>query len=157
MCNGKHNYIGETIKPLGIRAKQHLAAVRNHKKESSALAEHSGEYHQHQPVTFPFRIIRRTRDFVQRKCTEAVAVKRLGPSMNRRMEGHGVMNLHFWSISTWTSISRGCYCAYLRHCLHHSSRRRSGDRNVEQYKVGRCPTFPARIWSLICLYNERNW
>ena len=83
-------YDGETGAKLGVRVEQHNSAIRNHHIQS-ALAEHVDESHHDSKIDFDFKIIRRTKDYVQRKCTEAVFVNRKKPSLNRKVEGNGIL------------------------------------------------------------------
>ena len=86
----KEIYIGSTTRALHQRAKEHLAAAKKH-DESSALGVHYRIQHVTDPPQLEFRIVRLTKkDELRLRIEEAIAIKKLLPAINRRIEDTGV-------------------------------------------------------------------
>ena len=83
-------YVGSTTRALHDRAKEHVTAATKHSR-TSAIGEH---YQLHHPTDEPrllFRIIRRTKkDELRLRIEEALMIKELAPTINRRGEETGL-------------------------------------------------------------------
>ena len=83
-------YVGSTTRALHDRAKEHVTAATKHSR-TSAIGEH---YQLHHPTDEPrllFRIIRRTKkDELRLRIEEALMIKELAPTINRRCEETGL-------------------------------------------------------------------
>ena len=83
-------YIGMTTRLLHERAREHLAAARNH-SASSAFGEHYRDTHPKMKPEIMFSIITRTHgsNSLYLHIEEAMAIQKLKPALNRRLENTG--------------------------------------------------------------------
>ena len=83
-------YTGETKQFLGCRVDQHFT------QHGSAMCQHIEQEHsEEEKVSFIWSIYAKTRGYVERKITEAVALKQNRFELNRKAEGNGVVDLYF--------------------------------------------------------------
>lgn len=87
--NNISTYIGETMRPLGIRVKEHLALIKNDidlkNKELSASAFQIHAYKDHgklEPTDISVEILRHERRTQQRKIIEAIEIAKHLPTLN---------------------------------------------------------------------------
>ena len=90
--NGRCNicakeYAGEAKQFFGCRVDQH------HNQNGSAICQHFEEDRPDESTSVSWSIISKTAGFVQRKITEAIALKKNHFELNRKVEGCGVVNL----------------------------------------------------------------
>lgn len=83
ICEG--SYIGQTNRPFSIRYKEHMHSL-NKKDRKSALSQHVMEAHSDLNVDFTIDILQRCLTPLETRLSEARAIDRLRPSLNRRHE-----------------------------------------------------------------------
>ena len=83
-------YVGSTMRPLHIRAREHMYATRQH-NSSSALGEHFGERHPTAATpSIEFEILHRSeKNELRLRIDEAYYIQRLQPPLNRKAEHLG--------------------------------------------------------------------
>ena len=86
ICNKE--YCGETKQFFGNRVDQH------HTQKTSAIRQHFEEEHPHSAISIAWSFLAKTAGYVNRKITEAVALKQNHYELNRKTEGNGVVNLY---------------------------------------------------------------
>ena len=77
-------YVGETLRALEVRSKEHRDAIRLNHPEKSAIAEHVLERNGSHDIDWTnVRVIDRAAGMKERKVREAFAIEERKPAMNR--------------------------------------------------------------------------
>ena len=90
-----YSYVGETSRPLLARYKGHFRSAANPTAPSYKNMAFSRHYLERHPGLAPklsVRILKRTRDSLDRKITEGLFIKKLKPDLNNKYEQLGVVN-----------------------------------------------------------------
>ena len=102
-CARGEEYVGETLRALNVRAKEHQDAVRLGKTDKSAIAQHVHDQEQPHKINWEtLSVLDRAQALREGKLREAFYIKKRQPKMNR---DSGLENP-----KTWHSIS-GAYTA----------------------------------------------
>ena len=98
LCN--EIYVGETARPCRERFKEHrLAAKSPNIYPNEALAAHYQSQHNGEPPDLEFDILATGLDQpVRRKVTEAILIKSLKPSINKREDGEKIEQFIYYLI-----------------------------------------------------------
>ncbi len=81
----QQTYVGMTTRKLHDRAREHVAAAKQH-MSSSAFGEHYKNDHPSDVPAITFKIIEHQTDVLRLHIEEALAINRLKPPLNRRQE-----------------------------------------------------------------------
>ena len=74
-----------TTRPFHERAREHISAAKNH-AATSAFGAHYKECHIAKKPAIQFKVIDRAHDNLRLHIREAIAIKEMEPSLNRRQE-----------------------------------------------------------------------
>ena len=92
MCNDTVDYIGETGREVRLRFNEHFNSIKNCTKEtdpSKPLALHFREkhvnlVHKNMNVPISIEILSRPKDYVDRKLSESIFIRKLKPKLNQQ-------------------------------------------------------------------------